>query len=150
MPIKKSSCGLLSGPSRQLIIESRTVVVWRNWREQTRPHSCGLRRIHDRKCSFGELTESRGTNEGMRRVYAHYRYYAGRFSHVFVRVLSAENCGGGRDSISNDSRPRILHAAFCQRDVRRRRLNTRFDARSRRAHSTDDKTPRDSPSYLRL
>src|SRR6266481_2888699 len=73
----------------------------------------GLRTVSNTcsKCSFAELTESRGTNEGRRRVHAHYRYHAGGFSHVFVRVFSAENCTGGRDALSNDSRPRILYAA---------------------------------------
>jgi len=84
-------------------VESGTIAVLRNCRSKPGHIHAVYVEYMCQKCSFGELTESRGTNEGTRRVYAHYRYYAGRFSHVFVRVLSAENCGGGRDSISNDS-----------------------------------------------
>jgi kynurenine formamidase len=33
-------------------VESGTIAVWRNWRGQSRPHSCGVRRIHVSKMFF--------------------------------------------------------------------------------------------------
>ena len=64
------------------------------------------------KMCLVKLTASRGTNEDKRTYHAHRRHHAGGFSHVFVRVFSSENAGGGGDSLSNDSRSRIVHAAL--------------------------------------
>src|SRR6266404_3681285 len=86
-----------------------------------------------------KLTASCGTNEYKRTDHAYRRHHAGGFSHVFVRVFSSENAGGGGDPLPNDSRSRIVYAALRQRDLWGRRLNARLNSPSRRANSTHNK-----------
>src|SRR5204862_6579551 len=89
--------------------------------------------------SFRELTESRGKNEDKVLDHAHHGHLSGGFSDVFVRVLSAENAGGGRDSLSNYPRFGIVHAALYQRVVWRRCINARVNPQYSRASLTHNK-----------
>src|SRR5436190_9611535 len=99
---------------------------------------------------FGQLTESRGTNEDKLLNNAYHGHHAGGFAHVFVRVLSSENAGGGRASLPNDSRSGIVHAALYQHYLRCRWFNARFNPRPCREDSTYNKTGADPAPDLHL